>query len=69
MKISKLIKLLGNYDPDVEVGMINTSESKDFFDVDILTTWASINENNEVIYPHYIPDNSFGTGFITLSVF
>lgn len=69
MKISKLIKLLGNYDPDVEVGMINTSESKDFFDEDILTTWVSINENNELMYPHFKSDDNFGTGFITLSVF
>ena len=69
MKVSKLIELLSKFDSNVEVGMINTSESKDFFDVDILTTWASINENNEVTYPHYIPDNNFGTGFITLSVF
>ena len=71
MKLSKFIEQLNNYDPNIEIGMLNDGRENSF-DGDMLIDWVEINENKTVNFPNpkiFDDNDKFKTGAIVLSIF
>lgn len=71
MKLSKFIEKLNNYDPNIEIGLLN-DECVRHFDGDILIDWVQVNEDGTLIFPNpkiFVDNDKFKTGNIVLSIF